>query len=348
MSGIAHTRVLPADATGIREAAAVLQAGGLVAFPTETVYGLGANARDAAAVAKIFAAKGRPTTDPLIVHVADLDHAASVARTIPPLATQLAQHFWPGPLTLVLPRHPNIPASVSAGLDTVAIRIPAHPVAMALIREAGLPIAAPSANRFTRPSPTNAAHVLADLDRQIDMVLDGGETTIGLESTVLDLSGEHPSILRPGGIDREQLAALIPDLVFVPRFLNHQEATAAPGGLLRHYAPNAPLWLIQGHDQAIWAHIIAATNEQHRHGRRVGILATSEDLPMLAGCPATMIDLGSQQDLATIGRALFGAIRSIDAQGVEIIFVRGLPQIGLGLAIWDRLIRAAEGRVVEV
>src|SRR3954453_15196011 len=230
---------LAPEEAAIRQASEILLRGGLVAFPTETVYGLGANALDAAAVQRIFVAKGRPASDPLIVHIVALDQLDGVAAGGPALAYSLAQAFWPGPLTLVLKRRPAIPATVSAGRDTVAVRIPDHAVPLALVRAAGVPIAAPSANLFTRPSPTTAAHVLEDLDRRIDMLLDGGPTPIGLESSVLDLTSAQPTLLRPGGVSIEALRQHIPEVIFVPRYVEPDPATPAPmspGMLLKHYS----------------------------------------------------------------------------------------------------------------
>src|SRR6185369_9139359 len=210
-----RTVLLPADPASIRRAADLLRQGGLVAFPTETVYGLGVHALDRDAVRRLFVAKGRPASDPLIVHVTSLE-AARLLASIPDHARELAVAFWPGPLTLVMPRSTVVPDEVTAGLDTVAIRVPAHPVARALIEEAGIPIAAPSANLFSRPSPTRAAHVLDDLDGRIDLVLDGGATTVGVESTVLDLSAARPTVLRPGVVTVEMLRRVIADVVFEP------------------------------------------------------------------------------------------------------------------------------------
>jgi L-threonylcarbamoyladenylate synthase len=351
MTQPSQTRVLPIDPLRpdprvLREAAHALCAGQLVAFPTETVYGLGANARDAAAIERIFVAKGRPATDPLIVHVASLDEVASVAQERPDVVGRLAERFWPGPLTLVLHRRADIPASISAGLETVAVRVPAHPVALALIVAAGVPIAAPSANRFARPSPTTAQHVLDDLYGRIDFVLDGGPTAIGLESTVLDLSGSVPAVLRPGGVPLEELRELLPDVIFVPRFYDVTTAAAAPGGLLKHYSPDAELWLVLGPAETALSRIHALVERYGAQGRRVGVLVADEDLPALAGARAVIRSLGSERDLDEIGRNLFAHLRAIDALGVDAILVRGFPREGLGLAIWDRLIRAAEGRVV--
>ncbi len=347
------TRVITIDPAAIElallaEAAALLRAGQLVAFPTETVYGLGANALDAAAVAQIFVAKQRPTTDPLIVHLADVAQLATVARDLPPLAHALAARFWPGPLTLVLARQPAVPGNVSAERPTVAVRVPQHPVALALLRAAGVPVAAPSANLFTRPSPTTAQHVLDDLDGRIDAVVDGGPTTVGLESTVLDLTGPMPTLLRPGGITVEQLRAVIPELTWTPRYLAEDEAAAGPGMLLKHYSPRAEVRLFTGSATAVLAAMAAQIAELAAEGRRIGVLAADEDAAQFAALGAEVFALGAAADLAQLGTALFRGLRALDQAGVAVILVRDYGQTGVGLALWDRLVRAASGRVIVV
>jgi L-threonylcarbamoyladenylate synthase len=337
------------DPAVIAVAAETLSRGGLVAFPTETVYGLGANAMDSAAVNGIFEAKGRPASDPLIVHIAALEALEGVARDIPPLAYTLASAFWPGPLTLVLPRHSNIPANVSAGLDTVAVRMPRHPVALALLNAAGLPIAAPSANTFSRPSATTAAHVYDDLRGRIDLILDGGATPIGLESTVLDLTGELPLVLRPGGVTLEQLEVYLPNIEVRPRYLAADTAATSPGQSIKHYSPRAPMVLFTGSDpERIVARMKLIGRMLRERGQQVGILAADEESSAFADLDAQVIMLGSAADLAEIGANLFARIREIDALGVESILVRAFGREGLGIAIWDRLVRAAEGRIIEV
>ena len=329
-------------------AAATLRRGGLVAFPTETVYGLGANALDAAAVARIFHAKGRPANDPLIVHIATIEQLDQVAADVPALARTLAAAFWPGPLTLVLRRQPIVPASVSAGRASLAVRMPAHAVARALCAAAGVPIAAPSANMFTRPSPTQATHVLEDLDGRIDLLLDGGPTPIGLESTVLDLTQPQPQLLRPGGVPIEALRHFMPELTFEQRYVDVQDAApASPGMLLKHYSPRAELQLFAGAPEHALAGMRVAAQAAQAAGRRVGILAPDEDAARLADLGAQVVSLGPRADLAQIGRLIFAGMRQLDRQGVELILARGVERSGLGLAIWDRLVRAAEGRVID-
>jgi L-threonylcarbamoyladenylate synthase len=321
-----------------------LRGGGLVAFPTETVYGLGANALDERAVACIFEAKERPSTDPIIVHIASLETLQQVAQEVPPLVETLAQRFWPGPLTLILPRHPNVPPNVSAGLPSVAVRMPAHHIAVGLIQAAGVPVAAPSANVFSRPSATNAQHVLEDLDGRIDFILDGGQTPIGLESTVLDLTGKIPMILRPGGLLLEDLQAIIPDVQISARFLNPERAANSPGMMLKHYSPRARVYLFSGKPERISLKMGEMSAELQSQGQHIGILLADADEQNFEG--ATIFRLGA--DLSQIAGNLFVGLRALDAQGVDAILVRDYGRSGLGLAIWDRLLRAAQGRVVMV
>lgn len=334
------------DPTFIRRAAEVLRAGGLVAFPTETVYGLGANALDARAVAGIFAAKNRPAYDPLIVHLADVAGLAQVTPEPPPLALELAAHFWPGPLTLVLPKAPQVPAEVTAGGATVAVRVPAHPVALALIAAAQTPVAAPSANRFGRVSPTQARHVLADLAGRIDVLLDGGATHVGVESTVLSLLTSPPTILRPGGVSREALAQFLgeaPQLAPEPLLAT---PLPSPGTAQQHYAPQARVILYCGTRAAMQAAIRAEATRLARQGRRVGILAAAEDGAALADLSAVVQIVGSQDAPEEVARGLFAGLHALDQAGVEVILARDFGTAGLGLAIRDRLTRAAAGQVV--
>jgi L-threonylcarbamoyladenylate synthase len=324
--------------------------GELVVFPTETVYGLGANALDEAAVHRIFVAKGRPASDPLIVHIAASEQLDSVADDIPPLARALAHAFWPGPLTLVLKRRPAVPANVSAGRDTVAVRVPNHAVPLALIRAANVPIAAPSANLFTRPSPTTAAHVLEDLGGRIPLLLDGGPTPIGLESTVLDLTGTAPALLRPGGVPIEALRRFIPALGFAPRYLEHADAEpapASPGLLLKHYSPRAELLLFAGSPERAVARMRRAAQAAIAAGTVVGVMVPNQDISAFADLAVVIAPLGPREDIDQIGRRIFASMRELDRRGVERILVRGVDRAGIGLAIWDRLVRAAEGRVIE-
>jgi L-threonylcarbamoyladenylate synthase len=350
------TQVLTVDplrinAEIIAQAAALIRAGQLVAFPTETVYGLGANAFDSEAVARIFAAKGRPANDPVIVHVARREQLAEITPFVPALAHRLIEAFWPGPLTLVLARGSSIPPNVSAGLPTVAVRMPAHPVALALIAAAARPIAAPSANLFAHTSPTTAAHVLDDLNERIPLILDGGPTLVGLESTILDVSGDSPRLLRPGGLSLDSISRLLPGVAIevVHRFAEtSDEAMPAPGMLLRHYSPRATLRLFEGADKNVRRALVETTRSLVAAGHSVGLLVADEDRPALTDLADLNVPirlLGSLADLDQVARNLFAMLRDLDSLGLEVILARTFPRTGVGLAIYDRLLRAAEGRV---
>lgn len=320
------------DPAAIARAARVLQEGGLVAFPTETVYGLGADALSGAAVARIFSAKGRPADNPLIVHVADVAAARGLVREFPALAERAAAALWPGPLTIVLPRGEVVPDITTAGQATVAIRVPAHPVALALLRACGRPLAAPSANRSGRPSPTLAAHVLADLDGRVELILDGGPTLHGLESSVLDLSRGRPMLLRRGSVTIEQLRALLGEV----DTLDEGDAGAlarSPGLRHRHYAPRARVELVaEGEGEAAVMRALAA-------GERVALVCRRE---VVTGAMGTLV-LRLPDELAGFGRELFAGLRTLDAAGVERIVIEAVPEVGVGAAIMDRLRRAAAG-----
>ncbi len=344
------------DAAVIAEAARLLRAGQLVVFPTETVYGLGAHALDAAAVADIFTAKGRPSTDPLIVHIASGSALAELARSVPDHAQALADRFWPGPLTLVLPKRAVVPDAVTAGLDSVAVRVPAHPVALALLIAAGVPVAAPSANRFSRPSPTTAAHVLLDLEGRVDLVIDAGPTDIGVESTIVDCTVSPPVVRRAGGVTFDALAEVVPDLRVADSVADIATAQVAPGQLLRHYAPTARLTVYTGLPAAVVTRLAGEIRRHVGQGARVGVLAPDEDLlalaPEMAAAAArgrvVTASLGRRRDPHLAARALFAALRALDAREVDVIVASGPDVTGLGAAVWDRLRRAAEGRVVPV
>lgn len=328
----------------IQAAAAMIRRGRLVAFPTETVYGLGANALDDKAVSRIFRAKGRPANDPLIVHIAQPDQLTQIATDIPDLAYTLSRRFWPGALTLILKKQAKIPANVTAGLDTAAVRMPDHPVALALLRASALPIAAPSANRFSHPSPTTAQHVMDDLAGHIDALLDGSSASIGVESTIVSLIESVPRVLRPGGVSLEALRQVIPQVIYQPSYLAADIAAApSPGMLLKHYSPEAKVILFRGeHDEAVFdamRGIIAAKD-------RVGVMVLDADAVQFAGLDVAIAGLGATVDEAAL--RLFAALRALDKQGLNLILARALPTTGLGLAVWDRLLRAAVGQVVEV
>lgn len=330
-------RVRPAlDPEALAEAARLLHAGGLVAFPTETVYGLGAHALDPRAAARIFTAKGRPAHDPLIVHVAGREQVSDVARPLDALGerwlARLAQRFWPGPLTLVLPRRHVVPDVVSAGLDSVAVRVPAHPAAQALLRASGLPIAAPSANPFGYVSPTTAQHVRDQLGAQVDLILNGGPCPVGIESTIVTLLNGQPRLLRPGGLPREALEeALGLALAWFPEQPNDARPLA-PGQLESHYAPRTPLLLLAG----------SAPAEPPFPGR-VGLLAF-ERAPRAGHAYAAVEILAPDGRIETAAAGLFAALRRLDAHGLDGIVAEPVPSHGLGLAIGDRLRRAAARR----
>ena len=347
------TLILPVDPRTpqpdvIVRAAQCLREGGLVAFPTETVYGLGANALDGAAAARIFEAKTRPAHDPLIVHVAQASEITRVAHSIPALAWQLADAFWPGSLTLVLPRQPLVPDVVTAGGSTVAVRVPRHPVASALIAAAGVPVAAPSANLFSRPSPTTAAHVLSDLAGRIDLILDGGATDVGVESTVLDLTSTPPRILRPGAVTVEMLRPFIPDLTSSTP-ARSTAVSASPGQLDTHYAPKAHLTLYAGPSAPRLARMLAEIAAHTARGEQVGALVSVEETSVLQRAGAVTATLGREGDLGTAASRLYACLRELDASGVARILAAALPwDDRLGAALADRLTRAASGRIITV
>lgn len=351
----AKTRILPIDPhhpdeASIALAAQVIRTGGLVAFPTETVYGLGANALDEQAINRIYLAKQRPANDPIIAHIANLSQLRDLAIDIPEhLVVPLAERFWAGALTLVLKRAPHVPANIANGLQTIAVRMPAHPVAQALITAAGVPIAAPSANTFTRPSATIAQHVLEDLIDRVDILLDGGETTIGLESTVLDLTKpEAPTILRPGGVLIDDLREVIPNVQLSSRFLqSDQETSPSPGQLLKHYSPRAKIRLFTGPLYSVLLAMQETAQSHQRRGEKVGLLVAQEDCHHLAEY-GIVHSLGKRDDLKTISHNLFAGMRYLDSQKVDVILTRDFGRVGLGAALWDRLLRAAEGRVIDV
>jgi L-threonylcarbamoyladenylate synthase len=342
------TEVLHVDPTApdpqvIALAAESLRSGGLVAFPTETVYGLGAHALDRRAVQRVFAAKERPANDPLIVHVASIDDIAPLVVEIPSVARTLADRFWPGPLTIVLRRSQRVPDEVTAGLETVAIRVPSHPVAQALLQCARLPIAAPSAHRFSTPSPTRAAHVLADLSGRIDLIVDGGATSVGLESTVVDLADQPPTVLRPGAVDAATLRSVIPDVRLRPGPAEHgTTGMPAPGMLPKHYAPATPLTLFEGERASALAGIVRTARRHHERGQSVAIIAFREDVEQLRPLRVQLLDLGHESDPPSVASRLYAALREGDELGVDVILVRNITtDHPLSTAIQDRLRRAA-------
>lgn len=326
----------PASVASLQQAAGLLRSGGTVAFPTETVYGLGASALDPRAVASIFAAKQRPAWDPLIVHVVDQEQLGSVAVDIPPNGRVLMEAYWPGPLTLLLPRSPQVPAIVTAGRSRVGVRMPRHPVAERLIKLAGVPIAAPSANSFGRTSPTRAEFVLQDLEGRIDAVIDSGDTTLGLESTVVDVCADPPILYRPGMVTFQQLQALCPSLI---AYRDSQDGMSAappsPGIGLKHYSPRARLILSDSADAET---LLAIAVQLHAKGETVGIMWPNAHVN---ANPYLIYEWSAMSDPQKLAQRLFAGLRELDAAGATVI-VCPLPQEeGLGMAIRDRLLKAA-------
>jgi L-threonylcarbamoyladenylate synthase len=349
----------------VQEAAELLRQGKLVAFPTETVYGLGADARQSQAVEGIFTAKGRPSDNPLIVHIAGMGMLEELALAVDPVSRRLAEAFWPGPLTLVLPCRPGMLSPlVTAGLDTVGIRMPDHPVALSLIRASGCPVAAPSANRSGRPSPTLAEHVREDLDGRIDGLLDGGATGVGLESTVVQVDAEgRVHVLRPGGITLRQLAE-VSDAPVVRGEGSPERAEAlsdqvgggeeafrprAPGMKYTHYAPQARLTIVQGSDVPVVAETIRrGLDDARQNGEKTAVLAPEEHVALYREAADLVIPCGSLGDLPAAAAGLFAALRRMDEAGIVCAYAEGYPEEEIGLAIMNRLRKAAGGRVLEV
>jgi L-threonylcarbamoyladenylate synthase len=323
----------------LRKAAHLLQTGGLVVFPTETVYGLGADATNKAAVGNIFRAKGRPSDNPLIVHLAKIDQIKKWISEIPPLVKQLIEHFSPGPITYVMNHQGGFASNVTAGLSTVGIRIPEHPLALALLELADVPVAAPSANRSGRPSPTSAYHAAEDLFGRVDMILDGGSSSVGVESTVVDVTGEIPLLLRPGGVTLEQLEAVVGE-VLVDAGLTEQPRS--PGMKYRHYAPKGEMWLVTGEDMVEKIQFIS--REKVAKGYRVGVLTTSENESMYKGI--TTIACGSRMNPSSVAHGLYDALRKFDEMAVDFILSETFPEHGLYLSVMNRLNKAAEGKII--
>ncbi|SPF55999.1 Threonylcarbamoyl-AMP synthase [Candidatus Desulfosporosinus infrequens] len=329
----------------LKEGVEWLRAGELVAFPTETVYGLGANALDTSACAKIFEVKGRPQDNPLIIHVCNRAMANILVKGWTLAAELCVQHFWPGPLTLVLPKTANVSDVVTAGLPNVAIRMPSHPVALRLIEESGFPIAAPSANLSGKPSPTSGSHVWRDLKGKIPLILDAGACLVGLESTVLDVSGEVPTILRPGGISKEQLEAVLGE-IWVDKPLKNQ-VPKAPGMKYRHYAPQGEMILMVGSSEHVVQRMGQEIHKGHARLKKVGVLCTLESAPFLHNrLPDLLFVLGSKDRPEEVASNLFEGLRLCDERGMDLILAEGIEEGGLGTAIMNRLQKAA-GRKIQ-
>ena len=343
-----NTQLLSPGAEAYAIAADILKSGGLVAFPTETVYGLGANALDRDAVLSIFAAKGRPADNPLIVHIHDRNQLEPLCD-VPEGALPLMDAFWPGPLTILCRKKPLIPDQVTAGLPTVAVRLPSHPVAHAMLQACDLPVAAPSANSSGRPSPTTAAHVLEDMNGKIPLIIDGGMCDVGVESTVLDLCHGKPVILRPGGITKEMISDVLHCDVTIAgsvlRPLRENETALSPGMRYRHYAPHAVVTLVEGPEDHVVPLLQKLCREQETLGKKTCVLCFSEHVSTLSGCHPH--DIGSVSSPSEIAHRLFDILRQLDEEGMEMVFSEVIPPEGVGLAVMNRLGRAASFRTIK-
>jgi L-threonylcarbamoyladenylate synthase len=340
-----HDLASEASRASLKRAAEILRGGGTVALPTETVYGLGANALDVLAIAKVFAAKQRPSWDPLIVHISDTEMLQQVVASAPQSAAKLIAAFWPGPLTLLLPKGDSVPDAVTAGRPRVGVRMPQHPVAQALIREAGVPIAAPSANRFGRTSPTTAEHVAEDLDGRIDAILDSGETIHGLESTVIDVCEDPCIIYRPGVISLEEIRAVGVDVVMfrevAAKNAGEPASLPSPGVGLRHYAPRAKLILIDGHGEAQIAAFGRALEQAQQNGAVPGLMLPDAFESAANGSRAIIYYWGKWSDAEELAQRLFAGLRFLDKEGATVIVCPLPTAAGIGVAIRDRLLKAA-------
>ncbi len=352
MTSVIETKYYPIDPLApdqgaIEECGRIIRTGGLVAFPTETVYGLGANALDEEACRRIFEAKGRPQDNPLIVHVASPDDIAVLTTELPPQAAKCIQAFWPGPLTLVLPKAFRVPAVVSAGLNTLALRMPDHPAALALIRAAGVPVAAPSANLSGHPSPTLGRHVMEDLAGRIEAVLDAGPCRVGVESTVLDLTETVPVILRPGGITREQLTEILGQVDIDPGLQDESQAPRSPGVKYRHYAPRGRVVPVSGPDEKVQARILQEISRGRNQGLRVAVLCSAESAPVYAASGAEYLEiLGSNREPWTVAATLYRAFRECDQRNIDLILAETFTRSGMGAAVMNRLEKAAGHHVI--
>ncbi len=343
------TEVLVPDDDALMLASRLLHEGQLVGFPTETVYGLGANALNKEAVMSVFSAKGRPADNPLIVHIWNENQLADLCE-VPDKAKILMDAFWPGPLTMLFPKKESVPSEVTAGLPTVAIRMPSHPVAAAMLKACNLPVAAPSANRSGRPSPTSAAHVLEDMDGRIPLILDGGDCEVGVESTVLDLCNGQPCILRPGGITKEMLEKVLGEEVVLAgsilRPLRSDEKALSPGMRYKHYAPKGTVTLVDGAPGLVVPALNELVTRELSAGRKACALCFTEHVEFLKDCDPH--DIGSVSDDSEVARRLFNVLRQLDEEGIEVAYSEVVPPEGVGLAVMNRLGRAAAFRTIRV
>ncbi len=346
-----NTKILSIDSLHpqidkIKEAAKIIKSGGTVAFPTETVYGLGANALDEKAIEKIYSAKGRPEDNPLIVHISSISQLEDLVENIPQHAYILMERFWPGPLTLIFNRTNKVPDKITGGLSTVAIRMPAHNIALELIKHSQLPIAAPSANTSGKPSPTNFSHVIHDLSGKIDMIIDGGSAGVGLESTVLDISGDIPIILRPGGITIEDLFSVLPRVEYDRAIeMSITDITPkSPGQKYKHYSPDARMILVSGNIEEIVRKTMELCKEYISQGMKVGIMATKQTCDRYEN--SNVLVVGDRELPETIATNLFSALRRFDEEKVDIIIAEAIEEKGIGKAIMNRMKKAAGGKIV--
>ncbi len=338
-----------ADSAIFEKAGKIIKDGGLVAFPTETVYGLGGDALNAESSKKIYAAKGRPSDNPLIVHIAEMSALEPIVKSIPESAKLLADAFWPGPLTMIFNKSDMVPYSTTGGLDTVAVRMPDHKAALEFIRNSTGYIAAPSANRSGRPSPTLASHVMSDLDGRIEMVLDGGAVGIGVESTIVDLTGDVPMLLRPGYITPDMLGSIVGRIEIDPAIggiLPDGTHPKAPGMKYKHYAPQGELYIVSGEDGNVTAYINSAVAKGKESGELVGVIATEENRELYKDGVVRVV--GSKADEETIARHLFAVLREFDDIGVTRIYSEELDTPRMGMAVMNRLLKAAAHRVIKV
>ena len=332
----------------IEEAADILRKGGLVAFPTETVYGLGANGLSEAACKKIYEAKGRPSDNPLILHIGDICELDNIVAEVTPLAVKIMDKFWPGPLTLIFKKKPCVPNAVTGGLDTVGVRFPSNNMARKLIKKANVPVAAPSANSSGKPSPTRASHVEFDLTGKIDMILDGGAAEFGLESTIVDVTGESAVILRPGAITKEMLEKLLGKAEFDPAILQKPDSNfvpKAPGMKYTHYSPKASVVLVKGNSDAVVEKINSLTADEKMKGRKTGVLATDETKDCYEA--DFVLSAGSRENEIEIGANLFNMLRKFDHLGADVVFSEVFDESGEGTAIMNRLKKAAGYNFIE-
>lgn len=352
--GVVNTRIIhvenreeqQAQAGLLREAGEILRAGGLVAFPTETVYGLGGDALNPDSSRKIYAAKGRPSDNPLIVHICRMEDLPRIVKKIPKAAEELARAFWPGPLTMIFQKSDEVPCETTGGLDTVAVRMPGHPVALALIEASGGYVAAPSANRSGKPSPTSAKHVIEDMMGRIDVILEGGDAQLGIESTIVDLTEDEPVILRPGFITKEMLERVLHAVGEDQTMMSDSsgQAPKAPGMKYRHYAPDGDLMIISGEEERVIAYINEHAKQLQKEGHRVGVIGT--DRTIARYCGDVCKSAGSREDERTVARELYRILREFDEEGVTVIYSESFDAAGIGQAVMNRLLKAAGHKIL--